>query len=68
MSGFDKNKSYWVTVSFPNGKIMADKHGEFEYLLLKYIWKNKNGVYIGWDDDNRERRFNARLIIHYSEA
>ena len=67
MSGFDPNKTYTVTVHYPNGKIFRDSYGEFTYLSLWNIRRNKNGVYIGYDEYNRERRFNARLTIDYFE-
>jgi len=66
MLGFDKNKLYVVRVHFPNNTILKDKHGEFNNLTLTNIYY-QNGVYIGTDLNNKERKFNARLNIEYDE-
>jgi hypothetical protein len=66
MPAFDKTKSYTITAYYPNGKIMRDNYGEFNFLSLWNITK-KNDVYIGYDEQKRERRFNSRLTIEYFE-
>jgi len=66
MNAFEKDKAYFITVSRKNGSLVSDKHGELNYILIKNI-RREGTVYIGTDEDNKERRFNSMFIIEYTE-